>query len=124
MAEQTFFDSDGVTVTNARFVVDGHTYAVRNITSCFAGTRDQKWWATIVWGSIAALVFFMPTGTQGILLSIIFLMFAGLAFYLGRPTHYVNLKTSSGEVQATKSRDLGYVRSVVKALNDAIVAQH
>ena len=33
MAEQTFFSSGSVTVTQARFVVDGQTYAMQGVTS-------------------------------------------------------------------------------------------
>ena len=33
MDEKTFFEHDGVKVANARFVVDGQTFAMRNVTS-------------------------------------------------------------------------------------------
>src|SRR5687767_6795633 len=31
--EKVFFDEDEITVTNARFIVSGQTYSMRNITS-------------------------------------------------------------------------------------------
>ena len=33
MNEKTFFEYDGVKVTNARFIVDGQTFAMSNVTS-------------------------------------------------------------------------------------------
>ena len=119
MEEQVFFNHDGVKVTNARFIVDGHTYSVRNITSTVALTRAQKWmWAAVCVFMAVALFW------TDIWITVGFLMSAGLFLYFGRPMHYVHLKTASGEVQATQSRDLTYVRKVVEALNEAIISQH
>lgn len=54
----------------------------------------------------------------------LFFVLAALAFWLGRPWHFVKLSTASGEVKALKSRDRNYVAQVVNALNDAMVSQH
>lgn len=119
MEEQTFFDHDGVQVTNARFVVDANTYAVRNITSTAAWTKPRQWIAGAICAiaGLAAMAGAPPIG-------IFFLILGGLFFYFGRPVHYVRLHTSGGEVKAVKSYDIEYVRQIVAALNNAIVSQH
>ena len=119
MEEQTYFDNNGVRVTNARFIVDANTYSIRNITSTAAWTRKQQW----IVGVLLAL-FGLVTVQNAPPIGIFFIAAAALAFYLGRPVHYVRLHTSGGEVKAVKSFDLEYVNQVVHALNEAIVSQH
>lgn len=119
MDEQTFFNHDGVKVTNARFIVDANTYSIRNITSTAAWTQSQKWLLGVVLGLIG-----LATIKEATPIGIFFVALAGLAFYLGRPVHFVRLHTSGGEVKAVKSYDLEYVKQVVQALNEAIVSQH
>lgn len=119
MDEVTFFENDGVRVTNARFIVDANTYAVRNITSTAAWTKKQQWVAALLLAlfGVGSLAGAPPIG-------IFFLLTAALAWYLGRPMHYVRLHTSGGEVKAVKSRDLEFVKKIVHALNEAMIAQH
>jgi hypothetical protein len=120
MEEQTFFDNNGVRVTNARFVVDANTYAIRNITSTAAWSQPQKWILPVVLG----LIGIGAAMSQSFGAAALFLGLAGLFYYLGRPVHFVRLNTSGGEVKAVKSYDINYVNQVVCALNDAIVSQH
>ena len=42
MAEQTFLNESGVTVTNTRFIVPAQTYAMSGITSVKSLRRDPK----------------------------------------------------------------------------------
>ncbi len=119
MDEQTYFDNNGVRVTNARFIVDANTYSIRNITSTAAWTRKQQWLAGVL-----LAIFGLATFQNAAPIGIFFLLLAGLAFYLGRPVHYVRLHTSGGEVKAVKSYDIEYVKQVVQALNEAIISQH
>ena len=119
MDEQTYFDNNGVKVTNARFIVDANTYSIRNITSTAAWTKKQQWIAAVV---LALLGLVSIQGATPI--GIFFIVLSGLALYLGRPVHFVRLHTSGGEVKAVKSYDLEYVRQVVQALNEAIISQH
>jgi len=117
--EQVFFNHDGVQVTNARFVVDANTYAIRNITSTAAWSQPQKWVVAVLCALIGlAFVFNAPP------IGAVFIVAAGLFFYFGRPMHFVHLRTSGGEVKAVKSRDLEFVKQVVAALNNAIISQH
>ena len=119
MDEQIFFNNNGVKVTNARFIVDANTYAIRNITSTAAWSQSQRW----ILGAILILIglasFKDATG-----IGIFLFLIAAVVLYLGRPVHYVRLHTSGGEVKAVKSYDLEYVRQVVQALNEAIISQH
>jgi Family of unknown function (DUF6232) len=119
MDEQTFFDNNGVKVTNARFIVDANTYAVRNITSTAAWTKPRSW----VWAVLCAVIGLSSLANSAPM-AIIFFTLAGALFYLGRPVHFVRLNTSGGEVKAVKSYDLEYTNQVVRALNDAMVSQH
>ena len=119
MEEQTFFDNNGVRVTNARFIVDANTYSIRNITSTAAWSQSQKW----VFGALLILIG-LASLKEATIIGVIFFALAGLALYLGRPVHYVRLHTSGGEVKAVKSYDLEYVKQVVQALNEAIISQH
>ena len=119
MEEQTFFENNGVKVTNARFIVDANTYSIRNITSTAAWSQSQKWIFGVLL-ILIGLVFLI----QATVIGIFFLAAAGLVLYLGRPVHYVRLHTSGGEVKAVKSYDLEYVKQVVQALNEAIISQH
>ena len=119
MDEQIFFNNNGVKVTNARFIVDANTYAIRNITSTAAWSQSQRW----ILGAILILIglasFKDATG-----IGIFLFLIAAVVLYLGRPVHYVRLHTSGGEVKAVKSYDMEYVRQVVQALNEAIISQH
>ena len=119
MEEQTFFENNGVRVTNARFIVDANTYSIRNITSTAAWSQSQKWvvGVLLILIGLACLI-------QATVIGIVFLAIAGLVLYLGRPVHYVRLHTSGGEVKAVNSYDLEYVKQVVQALNEAIISQH
>ena len=119
MDEQIFFNNNGVKVTNARFIVDADTYAIRNITSTAAWSQSQKWILGIILILIGLACLKEATG-----IGIFLFLIAAVVFYLGRPVHYVRLHTSGGEVKAVKSYDLEYVRQIVQALNEAIITQH
>jgi len=117
--EQTFLQENGVTVTHARFIVSGQTYAMSGITSVKAGERKpSRGWpvSLIVIGVIAFL-----SGMIGA--AVIFLAAGGLWWYLQKTEYAVLLRTASGEAEALTSKDKGYVTRVVAALNDAIVAR-
>ena len=61
MAEQTFFSSENVTVTQARFIVGGQTYAMQGVTSVRRSlVQPSKLWPiiTVLLGVIAVLVSF------------------------------------------------------------------
>lgn len=121
MEEKTFFNKGSVMVTNARFVVGDQTYAMSNVTSVKSGEIPGS--QTIPMLIALSAVLFFGLGTVGIIFAIVIL---GIALYAGskvKPTYTVILNTSAGENKALSSPDEGYVRSIIRALNDAIVSR-
>lgn len=121
MREQTFLNEGSVTVTNARFIVYGQTYAMSGVTSVksleFPPSRKGPI-ILIVIGIISMLA-----GKGAILVGILFLA-AGIGWWLLQKSKYsVALSSASGEVQALTSKDGDFVFRVVNALNEAIVAR-
>lgn len=122
MEEQNFFEHDGVKVTNARFVVDDQTFAMSNITSVSTSEDPPKRAGPFILGLIAVGLCFSSDGSSGRLVT--GLIFAALAVFWWRKqasSYHVVLKTSSGEAKALTSKQAEYVKSVVDAINNAIV---
>lgn len=116
MEEKTFFEYEDVKVTNARFLVDGQTFAMNNITSVKSAlTRPSK--VLPILTMVIGLLICASSVVVGLL------VLAAGAFWLWKQKtmYHVVLNTSGGEMKALSSYQEGYVRKVVKALNDAIV---
>ena len=132
MAEQTFFSSENVTVTQARFIVGGQTYAMQGVTSVRRSlVQPSKFWPiiTLLLGVIAVLVSF-ALFSNSIGAGIVFLLIgagfiAGGVFWLRslKATHFVILNSASGESRALWSKNEPYIAQVVDALNNAIIAR-
>jgi hypothetical protein len=120
MEEKLLFERGNVQVTTARFIVGGHTYAVRNITSTAASEQPQKWAIAVVFGLVALLM--LPG--QYWLAAVACAALAVGAFFAGHPIYFVQLHTSGGEKRALDSKEKGFITDVVNALNEAIVSQH
>lgn len=121
--EHTFFQDNIVTVTNARAIIYGTTYALSNVTSVREWTILKSKWP-IAFGVALALVS-LPIMLGEIQAGIVIMLIAAgcFAFYflLSKDRHIVRLGTASGEADALVSYDPVYVRTVVAALNNAIV---
>lgn len=118
MDEKVFFESNGVTVTHARFLVRNQTYAMSGITSVKI-TREA------------------PSRTGPVIVALIGLALTGGAPFVGLPVivaaicwwvkqqtkHHIVLVTSGGEQPALWSADPRYVKTVYDALNAAIIAR-
>lgn len=116
MPEKTFFDYDGVRVTNTRFIVDGQTYAMSNITSVTAEVQTPN--RIIPALLIVAGVGIALTGYYAALL----LSIAGIMWLKFQKTVYhVTLHTAGIETSALQTYQKEYLQRVVRALNDAIV---
>lgn len=120
--ERTFFNNNGVIVTNARFIASGQTYAMSGITSHGVHRVKPDYSMTIfiaIIGLICVAMFQMsiPVGILGILMIM-------LAIYIGRrakPVYFLLLRTASGERRALQSKDQIFIESVAQALSNAIV---
>lgn len=121
MEEKSFFNKGSVMVTNARFVVGSQTYAMSNVTSVKSGeTPGSQALAIII--ALMSVPFFLA-GTVGVVIGIAILAAAFYASTKVKSTYTVILNTSAGENKALSSQDEGYVRSIIRALNDAIVSR-
>lgn len=119
MEEKMFFESGNISVSNSRFIVDGQTYAMGNVTSVKTGIEEAKKGAGILIGLVGLIVLF---GGKSIIWGGIILIVGILAFLGTKHKYSVVLSTSSGENQALTSEDKAHIEKVVSALNDAIVS--
>lgn len=122
MEETTIMKEGDVTVTNARLIFAGQTYAMSGVTS--VKMFEQK-------ASKAPAIFAFLIG-GGLLLSMSMggFIFGALLCAAGywlwkaaKNTYQVRLATSSGEATALSSKDRPWIERVVTAINDAIVAR-
>jgi uncharacterized membrane protein len=118
MEEKTFFDTGNVRVTNARFIVDGQTYAMNGVTSVKQAARHPSRVGPTLWALIGLLL--VVTGAA-VVLGLILLVVALLWGFGQKPVWIVVLSSSSGEAQALTSQDRDYIDGVISALNESIV---
>lgn len=120
MDEQVFFDRDGVSVSNARFIVGGQTYAMSAVTSVKQAINPPSRGGAVLVGIVGLLICLIST-TAAISIGLLTVAM-GIAWGAKqKPEYIVVLSTSSGESQALKSNDKLYVESVVSALNQSII---
>lgn len=121
MDEKIFLNQENVSVSNSRFIVNGQTYAMSNVTSVKSGvTEPQRG------GSILLIIFGLLCllGNGWVFGLGCILIVLGIAAWLGEKTKYsVILNTSAGENQALVSEEKTYIENVIAALNDAIVSR-
>lgn len=119
MEESIFLNEGSVSVSNSRFIVDGQTYAMSNVTSVKPGFIDIKRGETVFVGAIGLACLF----GSGIifLIGLVFIAAAAIYLMVSKPQFTVVLNTSSGETQALASEDKEYIERVLGALNKAIV---
>lgn len=116
MDETTFFEYEGVRVTNTRFIVDGQTFAMNNITSVkpLEQKPNRLWPALfILFGVIPAL-----NGAYG---ALVFAAIGGVWWAMQKTVYHVMLHTAGGETSALKTFQKEYLQKIVTALNNAIV---
>jgi type IV secretory pathway VirB2 component (pilin) len=120
MEEKMFYETSNVSVSNSRFIVDGQTYAMSNVTSVKTGLEKAKKGAGIIIAIIGLVILFgVPSYLWGIIITIV----GVLAFLAAKDKYSVILSTSAGENQALISEDKSYIESVVAALNESIVSR-
>lgn len=121
MEEKIFFNQGNVSVSNSRFIVDGQTYAMSNVTSVKSGVTPPSRGIAIALAIIGLLclagegvVFMVGLGS---------LILAVLLWVVSKTSYSVILNTSSGENQALVSEDKSYIEKVISSLNEAIVSR-
>ncbi|MGE4260012.1 DUF6232 family protein [Shewanella sp.] len=117
MDEKVFFNQGDVTVTNARFIVSGQTYAMNGVTSVKQLVNAPNRGGPIVFGLIGGSLLLSKIWLPAILL-------IGIAVIWWRkqsPDWIVALNSSSGETKALTSKDGTFIRNVINALNESII---
>jgi hypothetical protein len=115
--EKTFLSLTGVTVTNSRIMVPGHTYAMAGITSVnYAVVPPKRGWP-IFTAVVGAILLIAQVFAPGTILLIIGVLWAVLL----KTQYALALISASGEVRAVVSPDSAYVTRIVEAVNEAIV---
>ncbi len=124
MPEHVFFQGAGVTVTNTRFVAGGRTFAVSGITSVSLSKIAPQRKGPIAAGVLSILLLLGSHGDTTILIVGFILLAAAVGYWFAdSPRYSVRLMTASGESDAFSAKEEGLVRSVVNALNEAIIAR-
>ncbi len=118
MEETVVFEEANVKVTNARFIVDGQTYAMNGVTSVKQFEKKPARIAPIVVGIIG-----LATLGASVIFGILILVAAAVIWMMQKARYSVLLQTSSGSSQALASPDRAYIARVVAALNDAIISR-
>jgi len=126
--EKTFYQQGSVTITSARAVLGGKTYAMSNITSVTLTTKPAKKLlpAVLLIGGIAlALVSLIDLeslfmcGGIGTAMALI-----GGGLLIGiKPTYIVKIGSASGETDALSSPKKEAMTPIVNAINEAIIAR-
>jgi hypothetical protein len=115
--EKVFLKDNNVTVTQARYIANGKTYTMRNISSVSLFTLKSSYTLEII--LIVMGVILLIAGTYiigGILLAI------GVTLMVLKKDEYaVRISTNSGESNSLTSKDKNYIQKIVDALNDAII---
>ncbi len=121
MDEKIFFNQGNVSVSNSRFIVDGQTYAMSNVTSVKSGVTPPDRGAAIVIAIIGLACLF---GSGWVfVVGLVAVAIAVLAWIGSKAKYSVILNTSSGENKALVSEDKPYIANVVSSLNEAIVSR-
>ena len=119
MEERNFFNEGGVSVTNARFIAQGQTYAMSGVTSVKTFRKDPSRVGPIILGVVGLAC--LAGGGSASAFGIVLILVAGALFVLMKPEFSVLLSSASGEAKALSSKDGDFIGKVVSALNDAIV---
>jgi hypothetical protein len=117
MQEHTFFEHDGVKVTNARFINGGQTFAMNNVTS--VKPYEEK--PSRLGGIFVLCVGLIIAAAANIMTGLVIAVAAALYLYRQKTVYHILLATSAGESTALVTYQRDYLNQVIAALNDAIV---
>lgn len=121
--ETPFFCNNSVTITNARAIIQGTTYALANITSVRSLTVKKPMFPLLL-GILCLLIGFALSrdvnggcGGMILLVGVVVTIF----YFVSKDQHYVRIGTAGGEVDALHSSNPAYINQIVTALNNAII---
>jgi hypothetical protein len=118
--ERTYYSDGTITITNARAVLGGKTYAMANITSVSTFTQAPSQTGASLLGLFGLSLGLVGSGVVSVLGWALFAIGA-LVFFKRKPTYCVRLGSASGEANALTDGRKDYIEKIVAALNEAIV---
>ena len=119
MSENVFLETGDVKVTTARFISQGQTYAMSQITSVKASKKTPSRVGPILF-ILVGIIFQIFSST--VAFGALALIGGGIAWLiLQKPSYVIILNSASGETEALLSKDGTYIKNVVDAINNAII---
>ena len=115
MEEKTFFNEGGVSVSNARFIASGQTYAMSGVTSVKSFREDPSRKGPIIMAVIGVLA--LAGGGTATVVGLLLIAGAAAMWFLQKPIFHVLLSTASGESKAHSDKNGDFINKVVTALN-------
>jgi len=122
MTEQQFMNESGVTVTNARAIINGTTYSMANVTSVSMGVIPAARGMGIVLFIIGGIIAAAADGGGSMFGALLALVGLAMAIF-AKATYLVKLGSASGEATAMSSKDQGFISKIVVSLNEALIAR-
>lgn len=117
MEEKVFFQGRGTSVTSSKIVIEGNTYATRNVGSVRTMTVEAPFWPWIIM-FIGAATCMSNAG-----LGIIIIVAAGFAIYANKEQTKLLLMAGGGESVAIQTKDAKFVKELHDAIVEAISAR-
>jgi hypothetical protein len=119
--EQTYLDIPGCTVTSARIVIDGQTYATRNVGSVrVEELSTSKMAVAMALIGAAIAVSSLPAGAYGTTVIGVLLAAGGIKVARDSSGQRIMIMAGAGEAAALKSRDKALIAQIHAAIVQAI----
>lgn len=124
--ETVYYQQGNTTITNARAMIGGTTYALANITSVGLGDKSPSLVGPLLLLLLGGCTSAVAVGTANgstpyWIMAAIFVGLGILVFLTNKTTYFVRIATAAGEQRALESKDKAEVEKIVGALNEAIV---
>jgi hypothetical protein len=116
--EVVFYQDQHVTVTQARFISQGKTYAMSNISSVSLFEIKRSRILEIL---MIIIGLFMLAADDTRIVGVLLIMIAIALFFLLKNSYSVRIQSTSGEADGLISKDGEYVNKIVSAVNEAII---
>lgn len=118
MEEAIYFSHQGVSVSNSRFIINGKTISIHNVSTVERRVlKPQLGFARVcILGGMALL---LGSGSLP-LVGIFSMIYGGVLWFLATPRYLVVIHTPAGEYHAYMSENSVDAENVMTALNVAI----
>lgn len=120
MGETMFFERRELSVSDARFIVEGQTYPISSVTAAKLEVNKPSRWTAILFGVIGLGAYLVET-PAAIILGFVAMAVAIMMAASKKKEFAVVLDTPSGASQAFTSTNREYVELIVGAINQSIL---